>query len=64
MRGSWQKYSCTSLHTFSMRYGGTLLGLFSVTWMAPARQHRGRRRHNTSVEIHARYTDAAGTGQV
>ena len=31
------KYSCTSLHAFSMRYGGTLLGLFSVTWIAPER---------------------------
>jgi hypothetical protein len=33
---SWIKYSCTSLQLFSMRYGGTLLGLFSVTWMEPA----------------------------
>ncbi len=37
---SWMKYSCTSWQEFSMRYGGTLEGLFRVTWMEPAERQR------------------------
>jgi hypothetical protein len=61
------KYSCTSLHAFSMRYGGTLDGLFSVTWIEPATRERARVQ--TGVELkpsHNRWlcsSQAAGEGR-